>query len=93
MLEIEVFTQDPPFKESYSSLSENVFIVTSPPLSHCHILRKDFYPNTTHTHLECKECFGACEALDLSQIKLIRLGSTIRRYCRIWEANEDKYLR
>ena len=45
-------------KETYSSL---VRIHCSPfsfPL-HCHTLRGDLYPNTTHTYLECRECFGA----------------------------------
>jgi len=56
-------------------------------------LRGDLYPNTTHTQIECRECFGAWEVLGICQNKLVRLGSAIGRYCRIQEASEDKISR
>jgi len=37
-------------------------------------LKGDLYPNTTHTYLECRECFGIWEALGICQNKLVRLG-------------------
>ena len=39
---MERFSQHPPFKECYPSLSENFLVVSSPPLSHCHTLKSDY---------------------------------------------------
>ena len=39
------------------------------------------------------ECFGAWEALCFCQIKPVRLGGAIERYCGIREASEDKVSR
>ena len=37
-----------------------------------------------------KSDFEGWEALGLCQNKQVRLGSAIRWYCEIWEANENK---
>ena len=62
------------FKERYSSLSENSFVVSFSPLSHCYTLRGDLYPNTTPTYSECREWFKAWEALGICLNKSVRLG-------------------
>ena len=51
-------------RESYSSSKREILVVSSPPLSHSYTLRGDLYPNTTHTYLECRECFGAWESIE-----------------------------
>ena len=52
-------TYTPTFqRESYSSLVR-IILAFSPSLFHCHTLRGDLYPNTTHTFLECRNCFEA----------------------------------
>ena len=79
----------PSFRESYSSLSENSFVVSSLSFSHCYTLRRDLYPNTTHTYSECRECFGAWEALGICQKKPMRLGRCNRAYCGIWKARQN----
>ena len=48
------------------------------------------YPNTTHTHSECRECFGVWKVLGLCKNKLVTFGNAIRQYYRIWEASKDK---
>ena len=80
------------FRKIYSSLSENSFVISSPsplPLSYH---ERRFYPNTTHTHSKCRECFRAWEALGLCQNKLMKLGGVIERYCGIQKASKDKIL-
>ena len=72
------------FRENYASSSENSFVIFSPPLSHYYTLRGDLYSNTTHTYSECRECFGAWEALGICQNKPVRLGGCNRAYCGIW---------
>ena len=42
-----------PIRESYSFLERNLCSLFSFPLSLSYLLRGDFYPNTTHTNLEC----------------------------------------
>ena len=76
-------------RESYSSLVRNHCSLFSIPLP-CHTLRGYLYPNTTHTYSECRECFGAWEALGNCQKKLVRLGGCNRVDCGIWRAREDK---
>ena len=71
-------------------LSEKIIIASSSSLSHCHILRRDLYPNTTHTYSECRECFGIWKVLGICQKKLVRLGGCNRAYCVIQRAREDK---
>jgi len=51
------------------------------------------YPNTTHTHSKCRECFEAWEALGLCQNKLVRLDGAIGQYCEIQETSEDMTLK
>ena len=41
------------------------------------------------TYLECRECFGAWEALRNCQKKLVRLGGCNRAYCGIQRARKD----
>ena len=63
---------------------------THPPLlSHCYTLRGDLYPNTTHTYLECRECFGDWEVLRICQKKLVRLGGCNRAYYGIQKTKEN----
>ena len=63
-------------RESYSSLVRNHYNHFSfpLPLPYLESLRGDLYPNTTHTFSECRECFGAWEALGICQKKPVRLG-------------------
>ena len=49
----EVSSNTQPIRESYSFLERNLYSLFSFPLSLSYLLRGDFYPNTTHTHLEC----------------------------------------
>ena len=76
-------------RESYSSLSENSFVISSPPLSHWYTLIGDLYPNTTHTYSMCRECFGNWEALSIFQKKPVRFGGYNRAVLR----NPDNYWR
>ena len=71
-------------------LKREILIVSSPPLSYCYTLRGDLYSNITYTYSECRECFGAWEALDICQNKPVRLGSAIGQYCKIREVSKDK---
>ena len=57
------------------------------PLSY---IERSFYPNKTHTQSECRDYFRAWEVVGLFQIKPIRLDYAIWRFCKIWEASEDK---
>ena len=57
------------------------------PLSY---LERRFVPNTTHTFLECRECFGAWEVLGICQKKPVSLGGCNQAYCGIQKASEDK---
>ena len=50
-------THPPYYKESYSFLKRNLCSLFSFLLLLLYPLRGDLYPNTTHTHLECWECF------------------------------------
>ena len=77
-------------RDSYSSLSENSFVVSSLPLSHCYTLRKYLYSNTTHTYSKCREWIWAWEVLGICQKKPVKLGDAIGRYCRIRITSEDK---
>ena len=70
-------------------LSEEIILASSPSLSHCHILRGDLYPNTTHTFSKCRECFGAWEVLGICQKKPVRLGECNRAYCGIRKVGQD----
>ena len=52
-------------------------------------LKGDLYPNTTHTFSECRECFGACEVLEICQKKPVRLNGCNRAYFKTRKARED----
>ena len=75
-------------RESYTSLVRNHCSLFSIPLP-CHTLRGYLYPNTTHTYSECRECFGAWEALGNCQKKPVRLGGCSRVDCGIRRARQD----
>ena len=86
----EVSTTHPPYqRESYSFLERNLCSLFSFPLPLLYPLRGDLYPNTTHTYSECRECFGAQEALEICQKKPVRLGGCNRAYCGFRKARED----
>jgi len=53
-------------------------------------LRRDSYPNITHTYSECRKCFGVWEVLGICQKKPVRFGSAIGQYCGIQITSEDK---
>ena len=75
-------------RESYSSLVRNHCSLFSFPIPLSYLERR-FVPNTTHTFLEYRECFGAWEALGICQKKPMRLGRCNRTYCRIQKDRED----
>jgi len=52
-------------------------------------MRGDLYPNTTHTFLECRECYGAQEVLGICPKKSVRLGGCNWAYCGICKARQD----
>ena len=79
-------------RESHSSLVRNYSSIFSSRL-HCHTLRGDLYPNTTHTFSKCRECFRALEVLGIYQKKPVRLDGCNRAYCGIWKVREDMTLR
>ena len=72
------------------STTHTPILPSSPSLSHCHILRGDLYPNTTHTFSKCRKCFETWEVLRICQKKLVRFGGCNRAYCGIRRAREDK---
>ena len=71
----EVSTTHPPSQRDLLILEQeflsSIFFLT---LSHCHTLRRDLYPNKTHTYSNCRECFGAQEAFRICQKKSVKLG-------------------
>ena len=84
-------TTHPPFRDrELLILQKEIIIASSPSLSHCHTLRGDLYPNTTHNYSQCRKCFGAWEALEIYQKKSVRLDGCNRAYCGIQIASEDK---
>ena len=60
----EVSSNTKPIRESYSFLERNLYSLFSFPLSLSYLLRGDFYPNTTHTHLECWVLLELWETLE-----------------------------
>ena len=79
----------PSFKETATHPQREIILASFPSLSHCHTLREDLYPNTTHTFSKCRECFGAWEILGICQKKPMRLGRCNWAYCGIWKARQD----
>ena len=75
-------------RKNYSSLVRNHYSLFSISL-HYHTLRGDLYPNTSHTFSECRECFGAWEALRNCQKKPVRLGRCNWAYCGIQKARQN----
>ena len=80
-------------RESYSSSIEKSLQSLLFSLSHCYTLRGNLYPNTTHTYSDCREWFGAWEALEVCQNKPMRLGECNRVILRDLESCEDRILR
>ena len=70
-------------------LNKKIIVASSTSLSHCHTLRGDLYPNTTHTFSKCRECFGAWEVLEICLKKPMRLGGCNRVYCKIQKVRKD----
>ena len=63
------------FRDNYSSLSENSFIIFSPLLSHYYTLRGDLYSSTAHTYSKCKKWFGVWKVWGpIDPIGTIRVG-------------------
>ena len=82
----EVSTTHPPyFRESYSFLERNLCNLFSFPLPLLYPLRGDLYPNTTHTHSKCWECFWSLRSIGRCQGWWKQYGA----YCRIRKARED----
>ena len=54
-------------RESYSFLERNICNLFSFPLLLLYPLKGDSYPNTTHTHLECWECFSSLGSIGRCQ--------------------------
>ena len=79
----------PSFRERATHLQKEIIVAFSPSLYHCHTLRGDLYPNTTHTFSLCRQCFGAQEALGICQKKPMKLRGCNRAYCGIRRAKQD----
>ena len=85
-----MFLQYPPCQRELLILKREIFVASSPPLSHYYTLIENLYPNTNHIYLECKDYFSTWEALGICQYKLVSLGGAIWRYCEIGGASENK---